>query len=162
MRRHLRAAYAVALAHTVSREDAEDVCQDAFITVLERLEQCRDPEKFVGWLLQIVRNRARDMGRYRAIRDHDAIDDKPIASSEPTPSTETERAELRDDLIVALETLTESQREVVLLHDLEGWKHTEIAHKLDLSPGTCRYHLHNGRKALRERLSETHTTEVPQ
>jgi RNA polymerase sigma-70 factor (ECF subfamily) len=53
----------------------------------------------------------------------------------------------------ALQDLTEVQREVVLLHDLEGWKHREIAERLDMPSGTVRSHLHYARKRLREVLS---------
>ena len=58
MRRHLRAAYAVALAVLGRPADADDVAQDAFIAALERIDDCRDPARFSGWLIKIVRNRA--------------------------------------------------------------------------------------------------------
>jgi RNA polymerase sigma-70 factor (ECF subfamily) len=48
--------------------------------------------------------------------------------------------------------LPEVQRQVVLLHDVEGWKHREIAERLDLPSGTVRSHLHFARKALRATL----------
>ena len=50
--------------------------------------------------------------------------------------------------------LSEVQRQVVLLHDLEGWKHREIAECLGVPSGTVRSHLHFARKALRLELSE--------
>ena len=49
-------------------------------------------------------------------------------------------------------TLPEVQRQIVLLHDLEGWKHTEIAERLDLPSGTVGSHLHFARKGLRTAL----------
>ena len=51
-----------------------------------------------------------------------------------------------------LDELSDVQREVVLLHDLEGWKHREIAERLELPSGTVRSHLHFARKALRNLL----------
>ena len=54
----------------------------------------------------------------------------------------------------ALAELSEIQREVVLLHDLEGWKHEEIARHLGLAAGTVRSHLHHARRRLRGNLSE--------
>ena len=65
VRRHYRAAFAVALAVLGNRMDAEDVCQDAFVVAAERLDECRQPEKFAAWLLQVVRNRARNYVDYR-------------------------------------------------------------------------------------------------
>jgi len=54
-----------------------------------------------------------------------------------------------------MEELSEVQRESVVLHDLEGWKHREIAERLDLPSGTVRSHLHFARKALRKTLGTT-------
>jgi RNA polymerase sigma-70 factor (ECF subfamily) len=59
---------------------------------------------------------------------------------------------LRERLVVGLSAISETQREVVLLHDLEGWKHREIAEALGFPEGTVRYHLHQARRALRSLL----------
>jgi RNA polymerase sigma-70 factor (ECF subfamily) len=71
-----------------------------------------------------------------------------------------ETVELRQSLADALGDLPETQREIVLLHDLEGWKHGEIADRLQIPPGTVRSHLHFARKALREALAVLQPTEV--
>ena len=131
--------------------DAEDVCQDAFIKALERLEDCRDPGKFVAWLMQIVRNRARNYIDYRRVRETVDLDEV-AASGRDRTDEGVEQRELRDTLQEALGQLTELQRQVVLLHDLEGWKHREIAESLDLSEVASRQHLLNARRKLRELL----------
>ena len=59
----------------------------------------------------------------------------------------------------ALAELSEVQREVVMLHDLEGWRHAEIAAHLDLSEGMCRRHLSDSRKELRKLLGDYATLE---
>src|SRR5262249_56976677 len=69
VRRFLRAAYAVALAIVRRRADAEDVAQDAFVLALERIGSCREPARFAGWLLTIVRNRALSWVERRKLRD---------------------------------------------------------------------------------------------
>ncbi len=147
----MRPAYAVALSVTKSHEDAEDAAQESFLVALERLEECRNPDKFGGWLMTIVRNRSRNLLRRESLRDTDPIPDS-ASSSRPRPDRQMETTELRTLLEAALGELTEVQRQVVLLHDLEGWKHREIADRLDLPPGTVRSHLHFARKALRQRL----------
>jgi len=149
--RYQRAAFAVALAVTGSREDAEDATQESFLVALEHLEDCRSPERFGGWLMTIVRNRSRNLVRREALRQTDPI---PIGarSRRRGPDGDTETAELRRRLEQALRGLPEVQREIVLLHDLEGWKHREIAERLELPPGTVRSHLHFARKALRAEL----------
>lgn len=152
VRLHLGAAYAVALGVTGTPQDAEDVVQDAFANALGRLAECRDPATFSGWLIQIVRNTAKNRVRYRKVRETAPLADAHAAASRDDPSRDTERAELRERLEEALGHLTEVQRSVVLLHDLEGWKHREIGEKLGMPDGTVRYHLFQARRALRERL----------
>lgn len=149
LERYLRPCRAVALAITGHEADADDVCQDAFVSAMERIDDCRDPARFGGWLLQIVRNAARNALRRETVRRAEPLGDHPGGS---TPATELERSELRTRLLEALGTLSEAHREVVLLHDLEGWKHGEIAERMALPAGTVRSHLHHARRRLREIL----------
>ncbi|HKY60159.1 MAG TPA: sigma-70 family RNA polymerase sigma factor [Gemmatimonadota bacterium] len=160
VRRHLDAAWAVALARTGNPEDAEDVCQDAFITALERLPGLHDRARFAGWLLEIVRNRALNLVRAREVRDALPLEAASPAAGPESPARDAERAVLRQDLVGALDLLTAVQREVVLLHDVEGWRHAEIAARIGLAEGTVRYHLHQARKALQERLAGRYPKEV--
>jgi RNA polymerase sigma-70 factor, ECF subfamily len=152
VRRHLDAAYAIALAELADARDAEDAVQDAFITALERLDDCRDPAAFGAWLRQIVRNRARTVRRREKLRQTEDITLVVAASSQDDPARDLDRSELRERLESALGTLTETQRSVVLMHDLEGYRHREIAHELGIPEGTVRSHLFFARRALRDRL----------
>ena len=149
--RYQRPAYAVALSVTGRHEDAEDAAQESFLVALARLDECRSPERFGGWLMTIVRNRSKNLVRRESLREMDEV--PPGARSRmPTPDRTAEASELRVLLQEALGQLPEVQRQVVLLHDLEGWKHREIADRLDLPCGTVRSHLHFARKALRAAL----------
>jgi len=149
--RHFRAAYAVALALLGNRMDAEDVCQDAFVRALERIDECRQPDRFVFWLLQIVRNRSHNARDYRRVRSGPSLDDVDAAGPDD-PVRSAARGELGERLLAALAVLTPVQREVVLLKDLEGWDHRAIAHALGISEGMSRQHAFNARRALREAL----------
>lgn len=149
--RYQRPAYAVALSVTGRHEDAEDAAQEAFLVALDRLEECRSPERFGGWLMTIVRNRSKNLVRREALRETDEVP-AGARSSIPTPDRVAETNELRALLREALVGLPELQRQIVLLHDLEGWKHREIADRLDLPCGTVRSHLHFARKTLRRAL----------
>ena len=149
--RYQRPAYAVALSVTGRHEDAEDAAQESFLVALDRLEECRNPERFGGWLMTIVRNRSKNLIRRESLRETDQVPPPP-RSRVPTPDKMAETAELRGLLEAALKELPEVQRQIVLLHDLEGWKHREIAERLDLPSGTVRSHLHFARKALRHGL----------
>lgn len=152
VRLHLGAAYAVALAVLRDPTEAEDVVQDAFVGALERLDEVRAPEKFAAWLLQIVRNRSRNALRSRAVRETLPLSEADTRADRESPLRDAERAELRERLTAGLAELTDVQREVVLLHDMEGWKHREIAGALRIPEGTVRYHLSLARRALRARL----------
>jgi len=156
--RYMRTAYAVALSVTKSHEDAEDAAQEAFVVALERLDDCRSPEKFGGWLLTIVRNRARNLLRRETIRATDPVPET-ASTGRPGPDREAETAELRSLLRDAIGELPEAQRVVLVLHDLEGWKHREIAEHLGLPAGTVRSHLHHARRGLRRLLGATLETE---
>lgn len=152
VRRYQRPAYSVALAITGNHHDAEDVAQESFVAALERLDDCRNPDRFVGWLLSTVRNRARNLVRREKVRLAGPIPSD-ARTDVPSPARAAQTAALRGKLEEALETLSEVQREILLLHDLEGWKHSEIAERLSIPAGTVRSHLHFARKALRARLA---------
>jgi RNA polymerase sigma-70 factor (ECF subfamily) len=151
--RYLRACRATALSIVGELAGAEDVTQDAFVYAIERIDDCRHPERFGAWLLQIVRSRSRNHVRDRRADRVGPLDGASLPSGGVSPAREAERSELRERLLAALSQLSESRREVVLLHDLEGWTHREIAERLDLPTGTVRSHLHHARRALRELLS---------
>jgi RNA polymerase sigma-70 factor (ECF subfamily) len=153
LERYLRACRAVALTVTGNEADADDACQDGFVAAIERIDSCQNPARFGGWLLQIVRNRARNLVRHHAVRAAEPLELHEVAGGESAASG-LERGELRGRLLAALAELSQAQREVVLLHDLEGWKHEEIARHLGLAAGTVRSHLHHARRRLRRKLSE--------
>ena len=155
--RYMKSAYAVALSVTGRHEDAEDAAQESFLVALQRLDECRNPERFAGWLLTIVRNRSRNLVRRESLRAADPL--PPAATGKgPTPDRDTERNQRQGRLRAALGTRRPVQREIVLLHDLEGWKHREIAERLDIPSGTVRSHLHFARKALRGLLDDAKET----
>jgi len=158
MRRHFRMAFLIAYAQLGNRADAEDVCQDAFLRCWERILDCRDPSRVGRWIASIVRNTARNRREYLAVRDAVPLD-AALASTGRRPDTDAERGDLRIKLSAALLALSSLQREVVLLHDLEGWRHAEIAGQLGLSPLMSRRHLSDARKRLRELLGDLPTLE---
>ncbi len=154
VRRHVGAAYAVALATLGEPAEAEDATQDALIRALERLDDCREPARFGAWLITIARNRAYSLRRRRRVRQAEPLEHVRRGDAKSDTAAVAERNELRERLARALETLSEVQREVVLLHDLEGWTHREIGERLMMPEGTVRSHLFYARRALRERLGQ--------
>jgi RNA polymerase sigma-70 factor (ECF subfamily) len=152
-RRHLRAAVAVALAVLRRPADAEDIAQEAFVVAIERLEDCREPERFSGWLMQIVRRRALNALDQRRLRDVAAKPGPERGQAPPPELGEQAR------LLAALGELPPVQREVVLLHDLEGWTHAEIAEAIGTTELMSRQHLSLARRELRRLLAPAATAE---
>lgn len=152
VRRHFRAAYVIALALTGERADAEDVCQDAFVRCWERLHECHSPDRFVAWMMRIVRNQAHNRRDYLHVRRSSSLDAAGGVASTHSPARDAERSEIAEHLLRALSHLSAVRREVVLLHDLEGWRHREIAEALGISDMMSRRHLMDARRLLRERL----------
>jgi RNA polymerase sigma-70 factor (ECF subfamily) len=148
--RHLRPAYAIALGIVARPSDAEDVAQEAMMVACERIDTCRDPGRFSAWLFQIVRNHSRNWLAKRKLRDvsRDAAPPEPVHGG-PDPDAGAFRAQL----VLALNELGEVEREIVLLHDLDGWTHPEIADALGISVVMSRQHLFQARRRLRGELT---------
>ncbi len=149
VRLHQRRAYAVARSIVLTHEDAEDAVQEGFLHAFRALDRFLPDQAFGAWLHRIVANAALDITRRKKVRDADALSDT-IASPFRDPG---ESDELRRRLESALATLGERQRSVIVLHDVEGFKHSEIGRMLGIPEGTARSDLHHARARLRETLS---------
>lgn len=152
VRRHYRAAFVVALAVAGSRADAEDVCQDAWVRALERLDGLRHAERFLPWLLQVVRNVAHNRREHGRLRRAAPLD-SPAAAAVADARQDPAQVVLAARLEAALAVLGQTQREIVLLHDLEGWDHRAIAAALGLTETNSRQHLFQARRRLRQALA---------
>jgi len=148
VRTHERRAYAVARAIVVNHEDAEDAVQEAFLHAYRALHRFLPDQAFGAWLHRIVANAALDITRRRKVRDADELPET-VASPFRDPA---ESSELRRRLVEALESLPARQRAVIVLHDVEGFKHSEIGAALGIPEGTARSDLHYARSHLREVL----------
>ena len=150
VRAYQRRAYAVARAIVVTHEDAEDAVQEGFLHAYRALDRFRPEQAFGAWLHRIVANAALDIGRRRRVRDADELTDT-VASPFRDPG---ESDELRRRLQAGLQLLTERQRTVIVLHDVEGFRHAEIGEMLGIPEGTARSDLHHARHMLRRELGD--------
>ena len=153
--RHQRRAYAVARAIVLSHDDAEDAVQEGFLHAFRAMERFRPEQAFGAWLHRIVANAALDIARRRKVRDADELPET-LSSPHRDPA---EDEELRVRLSAALHTLGERQRAVIVLHDVEGYKHAEIGKILGIPEGTARSDLHHARTHLRRLLGNLRSTE---
>lgn len=155
VRRHQRRAYAVARAIVMNHEDAEDAVQDAFLHAYRALERFRPDQAFGAWLHRIVANAALDLTRRRKVREADELPET-VSSPFRDPA---ESDDLRRRLQESLAVLPPRQRAVIVLHDIEGYKHAEIGQMLGIPEGTARSDLHYARARLRDALSSFRSEE---
>lgn len=145
VRLHQRRAYAVARAIVVTHEDAEDAVQDGFLRAHQALNRFDPDQAFGAWLNRIVANAALDLARRRKVRVTQELNES-VSLPFRDPA---EDGELKRRLLAALAELPDRARSVIVLHDVEGYTHTEIGEMLGIPGGTARSDLHHARQRLR-------------
>jgi RNA polymerase sigma-70 factor, ECF subfamily len=150
--RHMRHAYRIAYRLLGHREDAEDLVQEAFLTVLEKIDSFQAGREFTPWFNRIVVNRGLNTRKSRAVRRTEMIPASAVSSTS-SPARDAEQAEIAVRVRAAVATLPERQRVIVELFELEGFSGAEIAEMLEISAGTVRWHLHEARRTLRDLLA---------
>jgi RNA polymerase sigma-70 factor (ECF subfamily) len=153
VRRYARPAYAIALSMTGDDDDAKDICQDVFVRVIERLEECRSPDRFGAWFFTIVRSTVHNFRRRERLRRGAPIEASAAVTTDD-PAQQAERSDLRGRMGAAVARLNATEGDVVMLHDLEGWTHQQIARALGISEVGSRQHLFVARRKLRESLAD--------
>lgn len=136
----------VALRYTASREDALEVCNDAFLQVFRHLARYDRERPFRAWFRKVVVNASLDRFRLqqRNLRLVVQRDELPEVAIE-ADSLAHLRAE---DLLALLRALPEVHRMVFNLYEVEGYSHDEIAGVLGIAPGTSRSHLTRAKQRL--------------
>ncbi|MCC7177685.1 MAG: RNA polymerase sigma factor [Acidobacteria bacterium] len=133
-------------------EAADELTQDVFVRAWQKLGTFRGESSFGTWLhrlaVNVIVERFRTLGvaRDRFLPDGEAVLD--IA-----PAAPRSRPDLGMDLQVAIERLPPGARTIFVLHDVEGYRHEEIATMLGVSAGTSKSQLHRARQALRQTLN---------
>ena len=130
---------------------AEDLTQEAFVRAWQALPGYRFESKFTTWLHKLAVNTALMELRSRRSRPSEDESEDPFASIGTMDSAGHATA-LGMDLEGAVATLPPRARAVLVLHDVEGWKHEEIANELDMAVGSSKAQLHRARKLLRAKL----------
>lgn len=143
----------VARAVLGDADDADDAAQDGLLSALVKLEQYDPRRPFGPWLLRIVANAATDRRRRRRVRQVEPLDPALVAGGS-RPDTTTERRALSERLRQALAELPERRRIAVVLFDVEGYSHAEIAEILRIPEGTVRSEVFHARRRLRVLLAD--------
>ncbi len=150
--RYAAQARRVARAILGNAADADDAAQDGFLAALKHLGRYDPTRPFGPWLMRIVANAARDRWRRRKVRAAEVLS-ATLPAGQPGPDRTAEQQLFDEALRSALAQLPEPQRVAVVLFDVEGYSHREIARILDLPEGTVRSHVFHARRALRKALA---------
>lgn len=146
---HSEQVHRIAYRLTMSADDADDVVQDLFIGLPEALSAYSGTGDFAGWLRRVtVRTTLMRMraNKRRAISALRAQSEKEIALSNFLLD--------RMAIATAVRALPENLRTVFMLHEIEGYSHSEIAQVLGIRSGTAEVRLHRARKKLRSILRD--------
>ena len=131
---------------------AEDLTQEAFVRAWQALPKFRFESAVSTWLHRLAVNTA--LMELRAQRSRPGLDgDEEALAAAATPDT-AGQALLGRDLERAVATLPPRARAVLVLHDVEGWKHEEIAEELGMAVGSSKAQLHRARGLLRMRIGD--------
>lgn len=153
-RAHSRRVYATILRLMGGdRGRAEDLLQEAFVKVWQKLAEFRFESAFSTWLHRLAVNVA--LMALRADRAQplaeDDVDDEGLFLAEARPAA----PDLRIDLEALIPKLPPRARAVLLLHDIEGWQHDEIGRELNMAVGTSKAQLHRARGLLKKWMGVT-------
>lgn len=149
-RKHTPVLYAIALRRTRSVPDAEDAVHDCWLRAVAALQRFRGAAQLRTWLVSILINRLREGERALARATIELPEDAAAGVVPPLPAN-TDPIDLRR----ALEQMPPRYHEVLILHDVEGFTHSEIGTMLGITAGTSKSQLARGRQWVRRRLDST-------
>jgi len=143
----------LAFRYTFNRAAAEDLLQEIFLKVFSHLEDVQNMDTFVAWAYRITLNTCFSYLRQRKVELHKTVSLTEVEGTVQDIDRDVKpENDIRKPLDRAIETLPHKLREIFLLHDVQGFKHEEIARILGLSVGTSKSQLFKARLKLRNYL----------
>jgi RNA polymerase sigma factor (sigma-70 family) len=134
--------------------DAEDIVQDAFIKVFDKIHQFKFQGSFEGWIRKIVVHTA--LKKYTVIRYDKEVSGYEIKDRDENVGEPSAYSHITEkELMVLINNLPDGYRLVFNLYVIEGYQHEEIAQMLKIQPGTSRSQLVKARTMLKERILQT-------
>ncbi len=142
MRLYQARVFGVAMQFMRDREEARDAAQEIFIRLYKGLDRLDEGQSFLPWMLRVARNSCIDRLRRSKVRSPEfaiPVEDAPeIPSTDPSPEQETMMDARQDLLYRALGQLNESDRELIMLKDIQEMKVDEISELLSIPTGTIK------------------------
>jgi RNA polymerase sigma-70 factor (ECF subfamily) len=144
----------LARVHSLARrmlddDDADEATQDVFVRAWEKLGTFRGESAFGTWLHRLAVNVILGRRERRGIQRQRFLEGEGVMETVPGRRTQPETSM---DMETAIARLPEGARQIFVLHDVEGYRHEEIADMLGLATGTSKSQLHRARLALRQHL----------
>jgi|SRR5215470_15208565 len=154
-KRHHRKIYSLCLRMTAEATEAEDLTQEVFIQVFRKLDTFRGESSFTTWLHRLAINQVLMYFRKRRSRKMQLTEDGELPERTIEGTNVFRSSAILDRLALnqAIVGLAPGYRTVLVLHDIEGLEHTEIANILGCSVGTSKSQLHKARMKMRSLLS---------
>lgn len=135
-----------------NRAAAEDLLQDVFLKVFSHMSHVRDSATFPGWVFRIALNTAYSHLRQKRVQTEKIVPLENLEGRIEEPGGEPVERDLRGPLEEAIRALAPRLRSVFILHDVEGYKHEEIARALGCAVGTSKSQLFKARIKVRDHL----------
>ena len=148
-KRFYRTLLVIAMRYTKTREEAEDILQDAFVKVFHNINTYNEKGSFEGWLKRIVQNTA--INYYRSSLKFQTGDDEAMDQGDDSFEKIMGGMDARN-ILTLLNNLPEGYRLLINLYAIDGHSHAEIANMLGISVGTSKSQLFKAKKHLRELL----------
>lgn len=154
-RQHYKRVYSLALRMVGDAMQAEDLTQEVFLQVYQKIGSFRGESAFTTWLHRLTVNQVLMHFRKRGVRLERTSDASEFENIVETPLQSTRRISIVDRVALdkAISQLPPGYRSAFVLHDVEGYEHEEIANMLGISVGTSKSQLHKARMRMRELLS---------
>jgi len=149
-RRHVNGVFGLCMRMTASRDQAEELTQQTFTRVWEKLDLFKGGSEFPAWLHRVTVNLV--LGDRRSQARKRIKEQAVVQLAEVGGDRRADHPGRSLDLERAIAELPERARQVFVLHDVEGYKHREVGEQLGISAGTSKAQLHRARKRLREAL----------
>lgn len=140
--------------------DAEDAVQETFLKVQRSIATFRGQSSFVTWAFRILVNTCHDMRRKRVRRKENDPAETEEMPKRPEPRAASAHPSLRLALERAMAQLTQHQRDVFLLYEVEGFRHAEIAGMLEITETASKNTLFQAKKSLRNMLEPPRSSEA--
>ena len=146
--------FSLAYRYTYNATASEDLLQDIFIKVFSHLETLDKDEAFAGWMYRIAANTCLSYLRSHKKERYQAVSLSDLESVVGEDTRDMSEKMMKEPMEEAIQSLPTKLKSVFLLHDVQGFKHKEIAQILGCSVGTSKSQLFKARMKLRQKLEK--------